>query len=212
MGTTATTEARAGLNQDFARAGNNAPFRGFKFSLFDGGMHVPGILSWPGTIPPRQQIREVAMSMDILPTICKAAGAPLPDGYTVNGSDILAVAASQKRSPHPAIFWAQNGQLATRRGQWKLVLEGRLYDRTPGGGKMTGDDAVFLSNLDDDPGETTNLRHKYPQVVDELSTSLHSWFSTFEARAGLNRAGMNPKPAANHPILKHEEKIPSPSG
>src|SRR5262249_5871185 len=69
----ATTEARGGLNQDFARAGNNAPFRGFKFSLFDGGMHVPGIVSWPGVIPARQHIREVAMSMDILPTICKAA-------------------------------------------------------------------------------------------------------------------------------------------
>ena len=93
-------------------------------------MHVPGIMSWPGTIPPRQQIRELAMSMDILPTICKAAGASLPDGYTVDGSDILAVAAAQAKSPHPSIFWAQNGQLATRAGKWKLVLNGVLYDRT----------------------------------------------------------------------------------
>src|SRR5438034_1706942 len=71
-------------------------------------MHVPGILSWPGTIPPRQQIHELAMSMDILPTLCKAAGATLPDGYTVDGSDILPVAAAQAASPHPSIFWAQN--------------------------------------------------------------------------------------------------------
>ena len=120
------------------------------------------------------------MSMDILPTICKAAGAPLPDGYTVNGSDILAVAASQAKSPHPAIFWAQSGQLATRRGQWKLVLEGKLYDRTKDGGKMTGDDAVFLSNLDEDPGETTNLRHMYPKIVDDLSTSLNTWFANLK--------------------------------
>src|SRR5439155_16874938 len=100
----ATTEKRAGLNQEFAKAGNNGPFRGFKFSLFDGGMHVPGMISWPGTIPPRQQIRELAMSMDILPTICKAAGASMPDGYSVDGSNILAVATSQAKSPHPAIF------------------------------------------------------------------------------------------------------------
>jgi len=64
------------------------------------------------------------MSMDILPTMCKAAGASLPDGYTVDGSDILAVATSQAKSPHPDLFWAQNGQLATRRGKWKLVLTG----------------------------------------------------------------------------------------
>jgi arylsulfatase A-like enzyme len=173
----ATVEKRAGLNQDFAHAGSNGQFRGFKFSLFDGGMHVPGIMSWPGTIPARQQIREVAMSMDILPTICKAAGASLPEGYTVNGSDVLAVATSRAKSPHPAIFWAQGGQLATRRGPWKLILNGMLYDRSANGGKMTGDDAVFLSNLDDDPGETTNLRHKHPEVVDELQTSLHRWFA-----------------------------------
>ena len=172
----ATTEKRAGLNQEFARAGSNGPFRGFKFSLFDGGMHVPGIVSWPGTIPGKQQVRELAMSMDILPTLCKAAGSSLPDGYTVDGSDILAVAASQAKSPHPEIFWAQNGQLATRRGKWKLVLDGVLHDRTPNGGKMTGDDAVFLSNLDEDPGEISNLRHKHPEVVDELSTRLHRWF------------------------------------
>jgi arylsulfatase A-like enzyme len=176
----ATTEKRAGLNQDYARAGSNGQFRGFKFSLFDGGMHVPGIMSRPATIPAGQQIREVVMSMDILPTICKAAGAPLPDGYTVDGSDILAVATSQAKPPHPAIFWAQNGQMATRRGKWKLVLDGVLHDRTPDGGKMTGDDAVFLSNLDDDPGETTNLRRKHPEVVDELSTSVHRWLESLK--------------------------------
>src|SRR5260370_7520878 len=52
----ATVEKRAGLNQDFAKAGNNGPFRGFKFSLFDAGMHVPGIISCPGTIPAPHQI------------------------------------------------------------------------------------------------------------------------------------------------------------
>jgi arylsulfatase A-like enzyme len=176
----ATVEKRAGLDQDFAKAGNNGSFRGFKFSLFDGGMHVPGILSWPGTIPARQQVREVVMSMDILPTICKAAGASLPEGYTVNGSDILPVATSQAKSPHPSIFWAQGGQLATRRGPWKLILKGMLYNRTPDGGKMTGDDVVFLSNLDQDPGETTNLRHQHPEIVDELQTSLNSWFAALK--------------------------------
>ena len=94
----------------------------------------------------------------------------------MDGSDILAVAASQAKSPHPELFWAQNGQLATRRGKWKLVLNGVLHDRTANGGKMSGEDAVFLSDLDEDPGEMSNLRRKHPEVVDELSTRLQSWF------------------------------------
>jgi hypothetical protein len=45
---------------------------------------------------------------------------------------------------------------------------------------MTGDDTVFLSNLDQDPGESTNLRHKHPEIVDELQTSLNTWFAALK--------------------------------
>src|SRR5207248_7625602 len=74
----ATREPRAGLNQKPASAGNNAPFRGNKFSAFDGGMHVPAIMSWPGVIPQGKVRTEIGNHVDLLPTICKAAGAPLP--------------------------------------------------------------------------------------------------------------------------------------
>ena len=76
----ATTEARAGLNQQTATAGNNGIYRGFKFSLFDGGMHVPGIMNWPGRIRGGQVIDEIAMTMDVLPTIAAAAGAGVASG------------------------------------------------------------------------------------------------------------------------------------
>jgi hypothetical protein len=57
-----------------------------------------------------------------------------------------------------------------------LVKNGKTFDGTPEGDKaLTGDDALFLSNLDEDPGEKTNLRHKNPQVADELSTALATW-------------------------------------
>ena len=169
----ATTEARAGLDQKPATAGSNKPYRGFKFSCFDGGMHVPGMISWPARIPKGQVVKEIAMSMDILPTICKAVGA---DASGVDGSDILAVAASGAPSPHKAIFWDQNQQLAVRRGKWKLVIGGKTYDGTPEGRKaLTGEDALFLSDLEIDPGETTNRRHEHPKLVDELSTLARKW-------------------------------------
>ena len=172
----ATTEKRAGLGQQYAAGGRNGNFRGFKFSLFDGGMHVPAIASWPGTIAAGQNIGEIVMSMDILPTACAAAGAALPTGHTVDGSNILPVASQRAKSPHEAVFWSSSGQLAVRRGKWKLVLKGRTYDRSPEGGKsLAGDDAVFLSDLEADPGETRNLRRQNPNLVDELATLLTSW-------------------------------------
>jgi arylsulfatase A-like enzyme len=172
----ATTENRAGLHQQPATAGDNGVYRGFKFSLFDGGMHVPGIMSWPGVIPEGQVINELAMTMDILPTVCAAAGVAIPSGHRVDGSDILAVAAKGGKSPHDAIFWENGQQLGARQGKWKLVLNGNPYGRVPEEKKpLTGEDAVFLTDLTEDASERRNLRRRYPQIVDELTSRIHSW-------------------------------------
>ncbi len=172
----ATTEARAGLDQKPATAGDNSPYRGFKFSLFDGGMHVPGIVSCPGVIPGGKTISEVVMTMDITPTILAASGATPSDGYRFDGADILAVAKGESRSPHEAIFWKQGQQAAVRKGKWKLVLNGATYDRSPEGRKpLGGEDTVFLSDLEADPGESVNLRRRNPQLADELESLLARW-------------------------------------
>lgn len=167
----ATTEKRAGLDGSWATAGDNGPYRGFKFSLFDGGMHVPAIVSWPSRIRAKQTCNEVMMSMDIVPTILEATGTTLPAGYTVDGSSVLSVLTNGSKSPHEAVFWSQGGQTAVRRDKWKLVLNGRTYERGPEGSKpLTGEDSVFLSDLSSDPGETKNLRRLHPGIVDELTT------------------------------------------
>ena len=172
----ATTEARAGLNQKPATAGDNGVFKGFKFSLFDGGMHVPAILSWPGRVKPGQVNGEVAMTMDIMPTVAAAANVQIPSGYKLDGADILPVTAQGAKSPHDAIFWLRGPQSAVRRGRWKLVVNGIVYERTPESRKpLTGEDAVWLSDLEADPGEKTNLRRKHPEIVDQLSTLIAQW-------------------------------------
>ena len=172
----ATREARAGLDQKSATAGNNAPFRGNKFSAFDGGMHVPMVMSWPGVIPKGQVLQQVGSHLDLLPTIAKAAGVAAPNDRTLDGFDALPMAVAQAKSTHEAIFWSSGGQLAVRRGNWKLVKDGKTFDGTADGNKaLTGDDALFLSNLDDDPGESKNLRHQYPAVADELDTLMAEW-------------------------------------
>jgi arylsulfatase A-like enzyme len=174
----ATRETRAGLNQRPARAGENRPFRGNKFSAFDGGMHVPMVMNWPGVIPKGQVLRQIGNHVDLLPTILTAAGAPVPADRTMDGFDALPMAVSNAGSKHDAIFWSSGGQLAVRRGNWKLVRNGKTFDGTPEGSQaLQGDDAVFLSNVEEDPGESRNLRHQNPALTDELLTAAEKWLA-----------------------------------
>jgi arylsulfatase A-like enzyme len=174
----ATREPRAGLNQQPAKAGNNQPFSGNKFSAFDGGMHVPMLMNWPGVIPKGQVLQQVGNHVGLLPTICMVAGVPVPGDRTMDGRDALPMAVSGTSSKHDAIFWSSAGQLAVRRESWKLVKDGKIFDGTPEGAKsLEGDDALFLSNVDEDPGESKNLRHQNPALVDELLTRANKWLA-----------------------------------
>ena len=202
----ATREARAGLNQKPATAGGNGVFRGYKFSLFDGGMHVPAAISWPGHIPAGKVNREVGMHADLLPTICGAVGASVPNDRTIDGRDVMPMITGGAQSPHEAIFWSSGGQLAVRRGKWKLVKNGALHDGTESGNqKLKGDDALFLSDLEADPGETRNLRHDNPTVTDELATLAASLDRSLTA-AGWAAEG---KPFRAHLTLARADGVPA---
>jgi arylsulfatase A-like enzyme len=179
----ATTERRAGLNQQPATAGHNGEFRGFKFSTFDGGMHVPALVNWPGHIPSGKICAEIVMTADILPTACHVTRTRPPNDRTIDGKNIWPVLTAGMGSPHDNICWAEGPQLAIRQGKWKLVLNGVTHDGTPAGNTpLTGDDAVFLSNLEEDPGESRNVRHEHADVVDQLETELHTWRITVEQK------------------------------
>jgi arylsulfatase A-like enzyme len=178
----ATRERRAGLNQQPATAGKNLPFRGFKFSTFDGGMHVPGLVNWPGRVPKGTFVDQVVMTADILPTVCHLTGAQAPSDRTIDGRNIWPALTAGEASPHEYMCWSEGPQLAIRRGKWKLVLRGVVHDGSPMGERpLEGDDAVFLSNLDEDPGEHTNLRHRYPDITDQLQSLAHQWRESVES-------------------------------
>jgi arylsulfatase A-like enzyme len=165
----ATIETRAG------RGGRNTPLRGFKFSLFEGGIRMPALLSWPGRIPPGRVVHEPAIAMDIFVTVAGAAGARPPADRKIDGLDILPTVVKSGPSPHSTLFWAQGEQTAARRGNFKLIQNGILG---PGPqNRLQGDDTVFLADLAADPQETTNLRRKHPQVAAELSGEISKWLA-----------------------------------
>lgn len=169
----ATTEARAGLNGKPATAGSNGPYRGHKFSLFDGGMHVPCIINFPSKLPAHTVNVETKMSIDILPTILEYAQVQPPQA--LDGQSI--------HKTRDTLFWKLGNQQAIREGNWKLVVNGITHSINPVDGKianqpLTGDDALFLSDLGKDPGESKNLRRLHPEVVDRLLTKLNQWVQT----------------------------------
>ena len=165
--------------QDPYYGGCQGRLKGHKFSLYDGGIRVPGILHWPGRIPAGQVSDEPVAAMDIMPTFLAAAGADTA-GLDLDGADILPAASGRASSPHERIFWEMNDQLAVRQGRWKLVLNGRLVE----GAEPT--DNVHLADLEADMSESDNLAERHPDLTAELKSAAEHWGVDVEARFQSN--------------------------
>ena len=102
--------------------GYNGGLRAMKASSFDGGVRVPAIARWPGRIPPGQVSGAVLGSIDVFPTIVRAAGADLPADRVIDGKDILPLLeGSVEASPHEGIYAMGGTELKLiRSGRWKL--------------------------------------------------------------------------------------------
>lgn len=154
--------------------GNKEPFpgssagalKGHKFSLFEGGIRVPGLMAWPGRIPAGQVIDTPGAAMDILPTIVQAAGGDAAR-YDVDGVNLLPLVTAGEALAPRDLFWELNDQTAIRRGDWKLVLNGRLEDkdRLP----------PHLANLAEDPGETRNVAEKHADIMRQMTQAAQAW-------------------------------------
>jgi len=162
----------------YYHGGSAGPFRGHKFSLFEGGIRMPTLMSWPGTIPQGKVMNQIGVTMDIFPTFVKLAGAKLPDDRVIDGRDVFPMIARGAAGPHDGepIFWANGDQRAVRRGKWKLLLNPRLDPDEPAA------DKTFLADLEKDPGETANLAEKNPELVKELSELIGAWEKNVETK------------------------------
>ena len=158
-------------------AGSALPLREGKTTTFDGGLREPCIMRWPGRIPAGTVCRELAATMDLLPTFAKLAGAELPRDRIIDGRDIWPLMSGQPgaTTPHEAYFcyWGKHLQ-AVRSGKWKLHLA-HDYDHPdpPGHDGKPGKYAkreisVALFDLETDIGETKDLAAQHPEVVTRL--------------------------------------------
>jgi arylsulfatase A len=166
--------------------GSALPFRDGKGSTWEGGMRVPGVWYWPGTIPPRTLVRTPAMTMDVLPTAFAPAGDLLPGGRTLDGCDIwpmLSSGAFPGTVPDFQLVYTGNSEnaiYAVRKGLWKL--HNRLYSQNGNNHGFTASQSHPLHfNVEQDPhkgfdrpAQETAVASEMQAINDGFDTSLNS--------------------------------------
>lgn len=168
----------------------NAPYRGGKGSFFEGGIRVPLFARWPARVPAGSRIALPVGQVDLMPTLAAAAGAPLPQGVTIDGRNLLPALTGEGpglRADAP-LFWNSGYYKAVRAGDWKLQVSEK-------------EDKAWLYNLAEDPTETNNLAAAEPARRAELEALLEAhhrgrkaplYASTFETPVPIDKTLAEP--------------------
>lgn len=173
---------------------SNAPLRGEKGTLYEGGIREPLIVRWPGHVEAGRDTDVVVTTPDFYPTLLEIAGVPRAKDYPLDGVSLVPVLEGADVLARDAIYWhyphyhhsAPAG--AVREGDWKLI---EFYD----------DGHIELYNLRDDIGETKDLATDVPDKAAALQNSLAQW----RERVGAEMPIPNPDhdPARAHEWGKH---------
>lgn len=149
---------------------DNSPWRLGKGSAHEGGVRIPLIISWPGTVESGSQCDVPVISYDHLPTLLEATGTPLAEGQVVDGESLLPLLEQKDILKRQAIYWhyphyhpgSATPYSAIRSGDWKLI-------------EFLEDGHVELYNLARDPGEANNVAAVEPDVAADLQKQLTEW-------------------------------------
>jgi arylsulfatase A len=146
--------------------GSSGPYRGAKFSLFEGGIRLPAIISWPGHLPEGQVRGQIVHGCDWMPTLAELCGVKLPEAK-LNGQSLVRVLRDANApSPHDVLQWRLGNQWAVRQGPWKLLHDPR--DPSEARKIELTDQHWFLANVEADPGERTNVAPSHVEIVERL--------------------------------------------
>ncbi|MDO8540620.1 MAG: sulfatase-like hydrolase/transferase [Opitutaceae bacterium] len=199
-------------NAGHSGVGSPGPFRGRKRSLYEGGVREPFIVRWPGKIPAgRIDDTSVLAGVDLLPTVCRLTGVPMPVGHVSDGEDASDILFGRPRvRTRPLMWewrfniaghvWNRSPQLAIREGDWKLLMN---PDRS----------RVELYDIPRDPMQVGNVASAHPDIVARLSAKILAWQKDLppgplDATAGRNDypwPGKEPS-TATEPLAKKKGK------
>ncbi len=151
--------------------GETGGLKGYKRSLFEGGVGLPYIVRWPGKVPAGKVNNTTNLAgVDMLPTLCQIAGVKLPAGYSSDGEDLSRAFSGDLVKRTKPLFWEWRGtghdldwpRLAVREGDWKLLT---TYD----GSKQV------LYNIQENRKEVNDLSSSNPEKVKELFKLVTDW-------------------------------------
>ena len=145
----------------------NGIFRGIKRDLYEGGIRMPFVAWWPGTIAENSTSHHISAHWDLLPTCAELAGASIPED--IDGISYLpTLLGKDQKQIHPYLYWEffeRGGKQAIRKENWKGVrLNVGRARRGP----------LELYDLDEDPGEAHDLAGRHPEIASKLSALMES--------------------------------------
>ena len=138
----------------------NRPFRGWKMTFFEGGVHTPFFARWPAKLPRGARVDAPIGHVDIYATAAAAAGAPLPSDRVIDGIDLVKLARGEPDArSHETLYWRSGHYRSLLAGDWKLQVSERPKQ-------------IWLFDLRADPTERKNLAELRPDKVTELGSLL----------------------------------------
>lgn len=165
-----STEQRA-----FYGGGYAGPYRGAKFSLLEGGIRVPALITWPGKIKPGVR-EQFAVSCDWFPTILDLCGVKMPE-HKLEGKSLVPVINSEsEKTQHSHFNWQMSNQWVVREGNWKLCSN--IVDTT--GQKRVTEKGLKLYDISKDPSEKSDLSSQNKDVVERLTKIHEDWVKTWK--------------------------------
>jgi arylsulfatase A-like enzyme len=145
------------------RQGVTNGLRGRKRDLYDGGVRVPALACWPGTLQAGAEVDTPLSTLDYFPTIGKLTGYEMPDARPIDGQDLLPIIAGKTDTREKAIPFIRSGEFSLVKDDYKLLLpKGELYD------------------LSEDWSETTNVAAAHPERVELMSKEVAEFLASFE--------------------------------
>jgi len=140
----------------------NAPLRGQKTTVLEGGIRVPMIFKWPSRLGNGETIDDMVLSLDIFPSFLQAAGGTILDEDNLRGIDLIPfLTRKTDKIPHTSMEWKYTVSTAIRDGKWKLI---RLPDRLP-----------MLYNIANDISELQDVSLQNPDRTKAMLKKLGTW-------------------------------------
>jgi arylsulfatase A len=164
-----------GYNGDKSPVSTNAPLRGEKGTLYEGGIREPLLVRWPGVVRPGTTCNVPVTSVDFYPTFLEIIGAKAPANQPLDGESILPLLKQTGTLGRDAIYWHyphyhhSRPAGAIRQGKWKLI---EFYE----------DGSLELYDLSKDIGEKNNLAGRMQQKVAQLQKNLADWRASVKAK------------------------------